>query len=95
MSAKVIRDGTQTPQRYLFWCPGCHCGHSFSTTPENNGAVWTWNEDYEKPTVSPSIHYPDPPVCHFFIRDGQIQFLGDCAHELAGQTVPMTPWEDS
>lgn len=28
-------------------------------------------------------------VCHSFVRDGQIQFLGDCTHELAGQTVPI------
>lgn len=24
-----------------------------------------------------------------FIRDGQIQFLGDCTHALAGKTVPL------
>jgi hypothetical protein len=28
-------------------------------------------------------------VCHLFIRDGRIQFLGDCTHALAGKTVPM------
>lgn len=28
-------------------------------------------------------------VCHSFITDGQIQFLGDCTHELAGKTVPL------
>lgn len=28
-------------------------------------------------------------VCHCFVTDGQIQFLGDCTHALAGQTVPM------
>lgn len=27
--------------------------------------------------------------CHFFVRDGQIQFLNDCTHKLKGQTVPM------
>lgn len=31
-------------------------------------------------------------VCHSFVRDGQIQFLGDCTHELAGQTVPLPAW---
>lgn len=31
-------------------------------------------------------------VCHSFVRDGQIQFLGDCTHGLAGQTVPLPPW---
>lgn len=27
--------------------------------------------------------------CHSFIRDGMIQFLNDCTHALAGQTVPL------
>jgi hypothetical protein len=29
-------------------------------------------------------------VCHSFIRDGLIQFLADCTHELAGKIVPLT-----
>jgi hypothetical protein len=33
------------------------------------------------------------PMCHSFIRDGFIQYLGDSTHELAGQTVPMRPIE--
>lgn len=38
---------------------------------------------------------PDSPapfacgVCHSFIVDGNIQFLNDCTHSLAGQTVPL------
>lgn len=32
---------------------------------------------------------PLPQVCHSFVREGQIQFLGDCTHALAGQTVPL------
>lgn len=28
-------------------------------------------------------------VCHSFITDGFIQFLSDCTHELAGQTVEL------
>jgi hypothetical protein len=32
---------------------------------------------------------PRPLVCHSFVTDGQIQFLSDCTHALAGQTVPM------
>jgi hypothetical protein len=43
--------------------------------------------------------YPGPQrridkVCHSLIRDGQIQFLTDCTHELAGQTVPLAPIDD-
>ncbi|MCW5648340.1 MAG: ammonia monooxygenase [Ramlibacter sp.] len=28
-------------------------------------------------------------VCHTFIRDGRVQFLSDCTHELAGQTLDL------
>jgi hypothetical protein len=31
-------------------------------------------------------------VCHSFVTDGRIQFLGDCTHELAGQTVELPDW---
>lgn len=27
--------------------------------------------------------------CHSFVTDGRIQFLGDCSHKLAGQTVDL------
>lgn len=27
--------------------------------------------------------------CHSFVTDGKIQFLGDCSHALAGQTVEL------
>ena len=28
-------------------------------------------------------------VCHSFVTDGQIQYLSDCSHALAGQTIPL------
>ena len=33
-----------------------------------------------------------PLVCHSFVTEGQIQFLSDCTHELAGQTVALEPF---
>lgn len=37
---------------------------------------------------------PRPFRCHSFVTDGQIQFLGDCTHALAGKTVPLPEkWE--
>jgi hypothetical protein len=27
--------------------------------------------------------------CHTFIKGGMVQFLGDCTHALAGQTLPL------
>ena len=33
-------------------------------------------------------------ICHSFVTDGKIQFLNDCSHELAGQTVDLPDWID-
>ena len=32
-------------------------------------------------------------VCHSYITDGRIQFLSDCTHALAGQTVDLPEWD--
>ena len=73
---------------HWFWCPGCQETMMFQT---GRKPAWEWNGDHEKPTVTPSIRteYYTGKLCHIFIRDGQIQFLSDCTHELAGTTVPM------
>jgi hypothetical protein len=52
----------------------------------------------ERPTFSPSYltWIDDGPCafrCHSFIRDGQIQFLSDCTHALAAQTVDIPDWD--
>jgi len=31
-------------------------------------------------------------VCHSFVTDGRIQFLADCTHALANQTVDLPTW---
>lgn len=54
---------------------------------------WTWNGDTEKPTLRPSIlndfRPHDALVNHVWITDGQVIFLNDCSHELAGQTLDL------
>jgi hypothetical protein len=41
--------------------------------------------------------HPDEPApfacfrCHSFVTDGKIQYLNDCTHELAGQTIDLKP----
>jgi hypothetical protein len=73
-----------------FWCAGCETHHAI--TPGR----WTWNDDTERPTFSPSVLVTyefgsdrAPKLCHSFVRDGRIQYLTDCTHALAGQTVPL------
>jgi len=78
---------------WLFWCPGCQCGHVFYVGVRGMPS-WTFDENEEAPTFSPSLlnKYGDGRVCHMFLRNGQIQYLSDCTHELAGQTVDMVPF---
>jgi hypothetical protein len=84
--------------KYVFQCPGCGGGHWVRARgPEPCWAVSSVDTDY--PTVNPSIlvrgsHKGKPTVCHSFVRDGKIQFLNDCTHELAGQTVEIPDFDD-
>jgi len=80
---------------YSFQCPGCKCAHYIQTNP-NFSPCWTFNGDLDKPTVSPSImvHLGQGGSCHSFIKNGKIQFLGDCTHSLRGQTVNIPDWEE-
>lgn len=51
-------------------------------------------EDVEIPTdLTPEWleqHKIRTPRCHHFIVDGKIQYLADCDHSLAGQTIEMS-----
>lgn len=51
------------------------------------------DEEYARIRAGEKVEVPDT-VCHSFVRDGQIEFLGDCTHALAGQTVPLPDIED-
>ena len=83
--------------QYLFHCPGCGYPHWVRT--KGPGPLWTvtFNGDVDRPTVMPSllVQPNQPQQCHSFIRDGQIQFLDDSHHGLAGQTVELPEWEDA
>ena len=53
---------------------------------------WTWNGDTEKPTLRPSVltrNHDESFRCHSWVNDGLAQFLGDCSHSMAGQTVDL------
>lgn len=68
-------------------CPGCDMLHA----PDQR---WSYNGNADSPTFHQSllVHAPmegGEMRCHSFIRDGRIQFLNDCTHALAGQTVEL------
>lgn len=89
----------------LFHCPGCESAHMVRVASPGVPGGWTFNGDHDRPTFSPSVLVTyngsdagqdgaPPAICHSFVTDGQIQFLGDCTHALAGQTVPLTAEKD-
>lgn len=100
------------------YCPACKTEHLLYTKEFNGGPGWGFNQDFERPTFTPSLlirtglhagaqlaplndpEYPkaeewndflrrDSTICHSFITDGRIQFLSDCTHELANQTIDL------
>lgn len=84
---------------YAFYCEGCGNHHLvFTKKPNQVGAKWEFNGNKDKPTFTPSIliriEYLDPHrrpfICHSFVKDGNIQYLNDCTHKLAGKTVPLS-----
>lgn len=91
---RLLQPVTGCPKiSHTFWCPACQCGHYI-------GEGWTWDGNEVAPTVTPSILVnrgqanPMEPVCHFFIRGGQLVYLHDCTHTFAGQSVAMVSWDD-
>jgi hypothetical protein len=73
------------------------------------GPRWGWNNNVDAPSFTPSVLVKhgsavdptfidepgDPPtICHSFVTDGRIQFLSDCTHALAGQTVDLPDWAE-
>lgn len=51
-------------------------------------------QNYEEWKKNPWPQTKVHEVCHSFIREGYIQFLGDCTHRLANQTVPLPEWDE-
>lgn len=94
-------------ESYWFRCPGCRTDHLIITKATHQ-SIWEWNGSLDSPTFSPSIKvggvleafdknspdYGKPYCCHFFVKDGRIQFLPDCTHAMAGQTIEMPEVKD-
>lgn len=87
---------------FTFYCPGCEEHHQINTNNEQwdfNGdmekptfspSYLTWVDP--NPNADPKYRngkYRDGFRCHSYIKDGKIEYQGDCTHKLAGQTVDM------
>lgn len=87
-----------------FWCPGCDDLHMVSDAWQVTGAgesltispsVLVYerqkliNEDLEWGALLAPENKTTTPRCHSFVKSGQIQFLTDSTHSLAGKTVQL------
>lgn len=81
----------------VVWCPGCKSHHTLPIERDRK-LSWVWDGNVQSPTFTPSLlRYGAKgpnweiliPRCHSFIKSGKWEFLADCDHELAGQTVNM------
>lgn len=91
MVARRIRDsaGADLGVHWWFWCPGCDDLHAYTEV----SGYWTRSGSDAAPSFSPSllVTYGDADQrrCHLYLTNGQLRFLSDCTHDLAGKTVPL------
>ncbi|UUW87391.1 DUF6527 family protein [Pimelobacter simplex] len=66
---------------------------TFSPSVLVRGNQWPRDEfpSYYRPQHA-SVAPGADTVCHSFVTDRRIQFLADCTHTLAGQTVDLPAW---
>lgn len=95
-------DGGQSAH---IFCPACNCTHALKLkVPQTNGAMWNFDGNVQNPTFVPSLNVktgsyavpsfidPEgllPTICHSIIKNGQIEYCGDCTHKFAGQTLTL------
>lgn len=71
---------------------GNEASPTFSPSVLVKGKRWPTDEEHKRIMNGETIEL-DQTSCHSFVRNGQIEYLSDCTHDLAGKIVPMTPWE--
>jgi len=80
---------------YIFECPACGCSHGIWNKMPDGTHGWDFDGNMEHPTISPSIYVESGDehghtICHSFVKNGMIQYLSDCTHELAGKTIELS-----
>lgn len=88
-----------------FMCPGCELMHVVNIDgPKGPRWTWngsyikptfspsvlvTGFKPSDDPAEFDDATKDKPFTCHSFVVDGNIQYLNDCSHKLAGRTVPL------
>lgn len=85
------RGSSENHPDFMFWCPGCKCGHGIWTTKRNSmSAVWTFNGNMERPSFLPSLLIksvecpPEDAATNDFKRGADGKYLLDSKGRLLG-----------
>lgn len=98
MKIRTTNDG-----RFLFYCKGCKNHHGVNSLWQFNGdynkptfspsvlvtGVEMVTDDEADRILNGEKIEPKKFVCHSFVTDGNIQYLNDCTHQYAGQTIEL------
>jgi hypothetical protein len=88
---------------HAIFCPACQMAHVIDHRWEFNGDMErpTFSPSLLRTGTMPLTDAeadmvlrgekfePKPLICHSYIRDGKIQFLSDCSHEMKNMTVDL------
>ena len=74
-----------------FFCPGCGQKHGVQVQQpgDRHHEGFRWNGCRHGPSVSPVMTFRGRHLCKGYLVNGQIQYLADSTHALAGQYVPL------
>lgn len=97
VTPKLVHHDMPNYQAYSHWCQGCNHAHTYYVQGGHHN--WTFDGNIESPTFTPSMRMfrkrtgedTELTICHYFLTNGEIQFLSDCLHKFAGQTLPLEP----
>lgn len=93
----------ENSKQLIFYCEGCKENHYIDDKWDFNGdfekptiapsvlvrgVERITDEEFDLLAFGAHIE-PRPFVCHSFVTDGKVQYLNDCTHHLAGQTVEL------
>lgn len=101
-----VRRPDGTLEGYFVKCPACEAddggsGHLFAVKMGDGSPGWSFDGNFERPTFAPSMlarsligSHRRELRCHSFVRNGNIEYLGDCTHAMKGQTIPLPEFDD-
>lgn len=93
---------------YWMWCPACDDAvrvtdgwgwngslekPTFTPSIKITGVQWAMDQGFFKPN-HPLVPAGKKTICHSFLTDGIWNFLADCTHQHAGESMPMVELPD-